>query len=53
MRGGRAAEVAGTLGGPRPSHDQSQLSGVSLTGNSLLIQEVRKNNYQKVSKIME
>lgn len=49
MRGGRAAEVTGALGAPRPSHDQSQMSGVSLNENSLLIQEVRRNNYQKVS----
>lgn len=41
------------LGQPRPSFDQSQLSGYSLSNTSPLIEEVRKNNFVHVSKIME
>jgi hypothetical protein len=43
----------GTFNGPRPSHDQSQLSGYSLTANSPLIEEVRRNNFVHVSKLMD
>ena len=37
----------------RPSVNQSNISGHNLGENSALIEEVRKNNFTKVSKIME
>lgn len=52
QRAGRN-HVAHTLGAPRPSHDQSQLSGASLAATSPLIEEVRKNNFVQVSKLMD
>ena len=44
---------AHTVGAHRPSHDQSHLSGASLAAASPLIEEVRKNNFVQVSRLMD